>query len=90
MQSQQQAQNKVTDDTESVFFKQNRATELKKLVMSLSPDYRQVIILRYYQKLEMKEIAFIMQLKEEAVRKRLSRARQQIKQMLESRGESWV
>ncbi|MCG7316382.1 hypothetical protein [Brevibacillus laterosporus] len=54
MQSQQQAQNKVTDDTESVFFKQNRATELKKLVMSLSPDYRQVIILRYYQKLEMR------------------------------------
>ncbi|RFB37799.1 sigma-70 family RNA polymerase sigma factor [Brevibacillus sp. VP] len=90
LQSQQQAQNKVTDDTESVFFKQNRATELKKLVMSLSPDYRQVIILRYYQELEMKEIAFIMQMKEEAVRKRLSRARQQIKQMLESRGESWV
>ncbi|MGG3872591.1 RNA polymerase sigma factor [Brevibacillus laterosporus] len=58
--------------------------------MSLSPDYRQVIILRYYQELEMKEIAFILQIKEEAVRKRLSRARQQIKQMLESRGETWM
>lgn len=90
LQNQQQAKNKVTDDTESVFLKQDRATELKKLVMSLSPEYRQVIILRYYQELEMKEIAFIMQMKEEAVRKRLSRARQQIKQMLESRGEAWV
>ncbi|WP_231929105.1 RNA polymerase sigma factor [Brevibacillus sp. SKDU10] len=58
--------------------------------MSLSPDYRQVIILRYYQELEMEEIAFILQIKEEAVRKRLSRARQQIKQMLESREETWV
>ncbi|WP_346659899.1 MULTISPECIES: sigma factor-like helix-turn-helix DNA-binding protein [Brevibacillus] len=38
----------------------------------------------------MKEIAFILQIKEEAVRKRLSRARQQIKQMLESREETWV
>ncbi|MCR8997867.1 sigma-70 family RNA polymerase sigma factor [Brevibacillus halotolerans] len=90
LQSQQQAQNKVTDDTESIFFKQNGAVELRKLVLSLSPDYQQVIILRYYQELEMKEIAFILQIKEEAVRKRLSRARQQIKQMLESRGETWM
>nr|WP_236871292.1 sigma factor [Brevibacillus laterosporus] len=43
LQSQQQAENKLTDDTESVFLKQDRATELKNLVMSLSPDYRQVV-----------------------------------------------
>lgn len=51
-------------------------------VQSLDVKYRTVVILFYYDDLPIKEIAKILDLKHPTVRKRLSRARDQLKTIL--------
>ncbi|MGM9537437.1 MAG: RNA polymerase sigma factor [Candidatus Onthomonas sp.] len=51
-------------------------------VQRLSLGYRTVVVLYYYEQLSVKEIATILSLSEDAVKKRLSRARKELKAML--------
>ncbi len=48
----------------------------------LKPNYREVILLFYYQELTVREIAVLLGKKESAVKQRLKRAREQLKQAL--------
>ena len=54
-----------------------------KEVMKLSPKYREVILLHYYQGLKLREIAGIMSLPEATLSTRLKRARAKLKDKLE-------
>ena len=58
-------------------------TQLDEELARLSADDRQVIYLHYYEGYSAKEIAQFMQINENAVHKRLSRARAKLKKFLE-------
>lgn len=49
---------------------------------NLKPDYREAILLFYYQELSVREIAQLLKKKENTVKQRLKRAREQLKQEL--------
>jgi len=56
-------------------------------VFSLKEKYKQVIYLHYYEELAVKEIANVLNISEEAVKKRLERGRAMLRQMLETERE---
>jgi RNA polymerase sigma-70 factor (ECF subfamily) len=58
--------------------------ELVVKVFSLKEKYKQVIYLHYYECLSVKEIAAILGISEEAVKKRLERGRLMLKQILDA------
>lgn len=51
-------------------------------IMKLQPKYREVILLFYYQELPVKEISYILNIKEATILQRLRRAREQLKPSL--------
>lgn len=51
-------------------------------IVGLSPKYREVILLFYYQELKIKEIATALHISQSTVSVRLNRARQQLKKSL--------
>ena len=59
--------------------------ELWYAVMDLPQDFRQVVILYYYEGFRTKEIALMMKRSEGTVKSRLNRARQKLKTALEDR-----
>lgn len=59
--------------------------ELWYTVMDLPQNFRQVVILYYYEGFHTKEIAHMMNLSEGTVKSRLNRARQKLKTVLEDR-----
>ena len=66
----------LTDEQKDVpFFSTQEKSDLYELVMGLSPKYRQVIYLYYYEEFSVKEVANIMKISETAVQTRLQRAR---------------
>ena len=56
--------------------------ELWDAVMKLDSVFREVIILFYYERLSIKEICVVLQIKEGTVKSRLSRGKKQLKEML--------
>ncbi|MGE5701573.1 MAG: sigma-70 family RNA polymerase sigma factor [Clostridia bacterium] len=63
--------------------------DMAEQVMALSPQYRQVIVLHYYEDLSIKEVAQVLGVSEEVVRTKLHRARKQFKTLLEREGTEW-
>ncbi|WP_232695908.1 sigma-70 family RNA polymerase sigma factor [Brevibacillus daliensis] len=59
-------------------------------VMAMSPQYRQVILLYYYEDLSTKEIAEILEVSGQVVRTKLHRARKQFKLLVEKEGLEWM
>ncbi len=57
--------------------------EILEQIMNLSPKYKEVIVLYYYQQFKINEIAEILRTKESTVSVRLSRARGKLKQSME-------
>lgn len=56
---------------------------LKMLIRKLPEKYKSVIILHYYDLLPIKEISIILNISENAVKKRLERARKMLKEEME-------
>ena len=56
--------------------------ELYELVMQMSPKYRQVIYLYYFEGFSVREVASILKISETAVQTRLQRARNKLKEQL--------
>ena len=52
----------------------------------LKPDYRIVVALRHYQSFSYKEISEVLGVPEKTVKSRLFTARQQLKEILQSKG----
>ena len=63
-------------------FEQSQHRELFDAVMSLDRRYRLPVLLYYYEGYRQKEIAALLDLPEETVRTRLSRARAKLKNIL--------
>ena len=56
---------------------------LKMLISELPEKYKSVIILHYYDLLPIKEISIVLNISENAVKKRLERARKMLKEEME-------
>lgn len=69
-----------TENYDSMLEHERLITEIGRL----KPDYREVILLFYYQELTVKEIASLLGKKESTVKQRLKRARAHLKQVLVS------
>ena len=79
------------DDMEEIAVDmEERDFDVYRQVLALPQMYREVILLFYYEEMSIREIAEALQLTEENVKKRLSRARQKLKLSLEreEKGES--
>ncbi|MCR8981518.1 sigma-70 family RNA polymerase sigma factor [Brevibacillus laterosporus] len=74
---------------ETVIGKLTKA-EMAERVMALSPSYRQIILLHYYEDFTVKEIAEVLEISAEAVRTKLYRARMSFKSLLEKEGLEWM
>ena len=73
----------LTDDSNT--FENNyymNDLELKHLVNSLPAEFREVVILYYYERFTVKEIAQILEVSVGTVKSRLSRAREKLKLLL--------
>lgn len=70
-------------DTMTEDFAYPEDSELSQAVMSLSPGYRAVILLYYYDDMSAAEIGKILGISATAVTTRLDRARKQLKSILE-------
>ena len=78
------------DDTEIIspkVFDTSQQRDLFNAVMELPKKERAVIHLFYYEDLSVKDIAGILKIKESAVKTRLSRARNKLKERL---GDDWI
>ncbi len=60
-----------------------RLQQLARLVKELPDKYRSVIVLHYYDSLPIKDIAKALKISENAVKKRLERAREMLKKEME-------
>ena len=57
--------------------------DLSKIITTLPKKYKTIIILYYYNDMKIKDIAMVLKISEAAVTKRLERARNRIKEIIE-------
>lgn len=70
----------LTEQTEELSYEEKiKDDTVLKEITNLSPKYREVILLYYYEQMKVKEIAKILHITESAVTVRLTRAREQLK-----------
>ncbi|MBQ7875815.1 MAG: sigma-70 family RNA polymerase sigma factor [Clostridia bacterium] len=74
------------ESVESIIAGQDALEKLTDIINTLDPIYRDVFILRRVHKLSRHEIAKIMNLSTETVKKRLTRAREQIEEKAKKEG----
>lgn len=73
----------LTDEQKDVpVFTDSDKSELYELVMKLTPKYRQVIYLYYFEEFSIKEVSDILKISQTAVSTRLQRARNMLKEQL--------
>lgn len=70
------------EQDEKVVFETQEQSDLYELVMQMSPKYRQVIYLYYFEEFSVREVASILKISETAVQTRLQRARNKLKEQL--------
>ena len=73
----------VVSFEEKYYFQNNRDLNLQELIFKLSPRYKGVVHLYYYEGYSVKEIAAILKISDSAVKQRLKRAREKLKIELE-------
>ena len=76
-------QRNVVSFEEKYYFQNNRDLNLQELIFKLSPRYKGVVHLYYYEGYSVKEIAAILKISDSAVKQRLKRAREKLKIELE-------
>lgn len=74
------------EDVEGDYINRETAVLLAKLIRELDDPYRQVICLQYYNNMKTREIAEVLNLKRENVKKISKRAREKLKKKLIERG----
>ncbi|WP_242691304.1 sigma-70 family RNA polymerase sigma factor [Cytobacillus praedii] len=67
----------------------DRDTQVKKIVLSLSPKYKEIIFLYYYKDFSVEEISTILKVSANTVKTRLARGRGRLKKLLEEEGFEW-
>lgn len=79
----------IAIDEELKYFDKENQDVFKKL-LKLSPEYRNIIYLYYYQGYKINEIAEILSMNPNIVSSYLTRARKELKNILEDGGEIYV
>ncbi|GAB4573287.1 MAG: sigma-70 family RNA polymerase sigma factor [Anaerolineae bacterium] len=69
---------------EATFLDNERSEAMQALLAELPPDYRAVVVMRYWYDMSYAEIAETLQTTESAIKSRLFRARQALARMLET------
>lgn len=77
--------NEYIDNLPDNLESENSFEEVSEGVYLLKDDYKNVIVLYYYEKYSVKEISSILKISENAVNTRLSRARVKLKETIEER-----
>ncbi|HAZ18553.1 MAG TPA: hypothetical protein DCY74_08470 [Clostridiales bacterium] len=72
----------ISESAEQIALENIENERLYQSVMALKPDYREVILLRYYHQLAPGEIAQVLQLSNGTIRTRLSRATATLRKIL--------
>lgn len=67
----------LDENKDEPYFTEPEESELYEQVMTLSPKYREVVYLYYFEEFTIREVADILKISETAVQTRLQRARQQ-------------
>ncbi|WP_436373723.1 sigma-70 family RNA polymerase sigma factor [Cytobacillus sp. BC1816] len=75
--------NKKEAPIDENYLDKEASNTIKKAVFTLKLKYREVILMRYYQDLSIKEISLILNLPEPTVHTRLRRAKEQLAPILE-------
>jgi RNA polymerase sigma factor (sigma-70 family) len=73
-------------DTEEEAFETVNAEMLLNTVLKLPIEFREVLMLAYYEGMDLREVADALNIPPGTVRSRLFRARQRLKQLLEEEG----
>ncbi|MFP3393209.1 sigma-70 family RNA polymerase sigma factor [Brevibacillus sp. SIMBA_040] len=82
---------KVADtNVEAAVMQRLSKVQIAERVMMLSPLYRKVMILHYFEDLSIKEIAHVLNISEDAVRTQLHRARKNFRALCEKEGLEWM
>lgn len=74
----------VVEGAESAVLQNDLRTRFAHLVMKLPHNYRQLIVLHYYEELSVEEIAVILEMTTGAVYTKMHRARQKLKALMET------
>lgn len=74
-------------DIADIIVSKENLTELLDCIDSLRPVYRDVMLLKFYHGYENREIAKMLGITEDAVRKRIERGRRELKALLEKEAE---
>lgn len=72
----------VSKNTSEMLNKETDLNQIKKVIIKLSPDQKEIILLKYFQDLTNKEISQLLGKSEEAIRQLQSRAIKKIKELL--------
>jgi len=70
--------------------KQERAEIINRLINELPEPQRSLVYFRHIEGKEYREIEGLMEMKENAIRVSISRARKQLKEMLQKKYASWT
>lgn len=74
---------------EANLLNKDRDTRVKKIVLSLTPKYKEIIFLYYYKDFSVEEISTILKVSANTVKTRLARGRGRLKKLLEEEGFEW-
>ena len=77
---------KDESDLERSYIKEERKITVHRALEKLSPDYRQILWLAYFEELSNKEISIVMRKNDRQIRNLLYRAKQSLKSELEKDG----
>jgi RNA polymerase sigma-70 factor, ECF subfamily len=76
------------EQPEHVALKQESEQAIQRMLERLPPDYRTIVVLRYWHQLSYEEISEVLRISEPAVKSRLHRARRALGEMLLTAGDS--
>ena len=76
----------VSDDPEVAMQKKDKGEILRKCLLALSPEHREVIDLVYYHEKSVEEVAEIVGIPEPTVKTRMFYARRRMRQLLDATG----
>ncbi len=79
-----------TEDPSDTLLKQERAEIINRLINELPEPQRSLVYFRHIEGKEYHEIERLMDMKENAIRVSISRARKQLKEMLQKKYASWT
>ena len=81
------AKNEKSEDIADIIINKENLTRLLDCINSLRPIYRDVMMLKFYHGYENREVAKMLSITEDAVRKRIERGRKELRILLDKEAE---